>query len=352
VIRAETKPKSELRRVGLRYVSDNIAGLARQRRGRTFSYFTSANQPVTQSTTLQRIRSLVIPPAWTKVWISPFADGHLQATGRDARGRKQYRYHPDFRQHQENTKFTNILEFAQALPGIRRQVARDLNHPGLPRERVIATIVRLLERTLIRVGNREYAEHNHSFGLSTLQNKHIHRCGSGVRFTFMGKSGVPHNVEVADRTLARIVFRCHDLPGQHLFEYQDHQGKVHAINSSDVNDYIRQSSDSEFSARNFRTWKGTVLAALAFEKLKQPKSPTALRNLISQVVKDVALELRNTPATCRKYYVHPALITAFQKASFHRTMRLARSRSHQRPLRGLSHDETAVLWFLKHAARS
>jgi DNA topoisomerase I len=223
-----------------------------------------------------------------------------------------------------------------------------LKRRGLPRERVIATIVQLLERTLIRVGNREYAEQNHSFGLSTLQNKHIRHSGSGVRFTFVGKSGVPHEVEVADRHLANIVFRCHDLPGQHLFEYQDHDGVVHEINSSDVNDYIRECAKDDFTAKNFRTWKGTVMAALAFEKLGQPESATTAQKLIARVIKEVAAELRNTPATCRKYYVHPALIAAVAAGDFYRQMSHAHSKAHQNIVRGLSQNETAVLYFLEH----
>jgi DNA topoisomerase-1 len=233
------------------------------------------------------------------------------------------------------------------LPRIRRQVNRDVNLRGLPRERVVATIVQLLERTSIRVGNREYAEQNNSFGLSTLQNKHVRRDGAGIRFNFVGKSGVPHAVGVSDHKLVKIILQCHDLPGQHLFEYQDHNGKVHAINSSDVNEYIRLASRTGFTAKNFRTWKGTVLAALAFEKMERPESMTAARHLISCVIREVSLELRNTPAICRKYYIHPALISALENGVFHENMRRAREVSRRHPIAGLTQDETAVLSFLQ-----
>lgn len=332
----------------LRYISNQISGYSRVPRGKSFLYFIKTGRKLKKSSTLVRIKNLAIPPAWTQVWISPLANGHLQATGRDARGRKQYLYHPDFRRHRETTKFSNLVEFALTLPGIRRQVNRDLNLPGLPRERVLATIVKLLERTLIRVGNPEYAEHNHSFGLSTLQNKHVRRKGAGIRFAFVGKSGVPHAIEVADRKLARIVLRCHDLPGQHLFEYRDHQGEVRAINSSDVNEYIRGASQTDSTAKNFRTWKGTVMAALAFEKLAPPENLRIARRLISRVVKDVSLELRNTPAICRKHYIHPLLISGMEHGHFPAAMKKARAYSKKHPIPGLSQDETTVLRFLKN----
>ena len=335
--------------IRLRYVSDQISGFSRRPRGKSFSYFAKRRAPLKNHAARLRIEKLAIPPAWTRVWISPFANSHLQATGRDARGRKQYLYHAQFRRHREAAKFINLIEFALALPGIRRQVSRDLDLPGLPRERVLATIVKLLEQTLIRVGNQEYAEHNHSFGLSTLQNRHVRRQGDGIRFTFVGKSGVPHAVEVADRQLAKIVLRCHDLPGQHLFEYRDHLGKVHAINSSDVNEYIHRATQADFTAKNFRTWKGTVMAALAFEKLKQPASPEIIGQVISQVIKDVSLELRNTPAICRKHYVHPRLIAGMENGSFYEAMAKARAYAKKHLISGLSRDETAVLRFLKTA---
>jgi DNA topoisomerase-1 len=336
--------------LSLNYVSDTVLGLSRRRQGKSFSYLTANHKIIKNPQTLQRIKKLSIPPAWNQVWISPFADSHLQATGRDARGRKQYLYHAAFRQIRETVKFTNLSEFALILPRIRRQVNRDVNLRGLPRERVVATIVQLLERTSIRVGNREYAEQNNSIGLSNLQNKHVQRDGAGVRFTFVGKSGVPHAVGVSDQKLVKIILRCHDLPSQHLFEYQDHNGKVHAINSSDVNEYIRRVSRAGFTAKNFRTWRGTVLAALAFEKMEQPESTTAVHHLISCVIKEVSLELRNTPATCRKYYIHPALISATENGVFHKTMKRARRFSIQHPIAGLTRDETAVLSFLQNVS--
>jgi DNA topoisomerase-1 len=344
---AHPKLPAEMRRIGLRYVSDAAPGLARLKRGKGFCYADARGKAIADAETLERIRRLVIPPAWTGVWICKSADGHLQATGRDARGRKQYRYHADYRSHQDDTKFSSIVDFALALPGMRRRVNRDLNLRGLPRERVLALVVQLLERTLIRVGNQEYAEHNHSFGLSTLLNQHASHCGAGVRFTFIGKSGVQHNVEVADHRLAKIVFNCRDLPGQHLFEFKDDGGKVHAISSAEVNGYIQDCSGKDFSAKNFRTWRGTVIAALAFERLERPASATASRKLVAQVVKDVALELRNTPATCRKYYIHPKLIEAFEGRSFASLMKRARAKAEGNGLRGLTMNERAVLAFIQ-----
>ena len=342
------KPSRLPANIGLRYVAGVTPGIVRLKRGATFSYASASGKTIGDEKLLRRIHSLVIPPAWADVWICPFADGHLQATGRDARGRKQYRYHSDFRDFRDRNKFSQITDFALALPRIRRRVELDLKKAGLPREKVIATIIRLLERTLIRVGNQEYAEHNHSFGLSTLQDKHVKHCGQGLRFTFIGKSGVQHDVEIADAKLARIVFRCHDLPGQHLFAYLDENRKVHSITSSDVNSYIHECMRQEFSAKNFRTWKGTVLAAMAFERLDRPKNPTVAAKMVATVVKDVATELRNTPATCRKYYIHPKLIELFQKGTLGKSLANARTVVHQSPVRGLSHDEQAVLTLLKH----
>jgi DNA topoisomerase-1 len=341
-----------LRRIGLHYVNDARPGIRRRPRGKSFVYTDTAGKTIGSEKIRQRIKSLVIPPAWTRVWICPDANGHLQATGRDARGRKQYRYHIGFRAHQDGSKFSNLVEFAQALPQIRRRVGHDLRVPGLPREKVIATIIRLLERTLIRVGNREYAEQNHSFGLSTLRNKPVKHCGAGLRFTFVGKSGVEHDVEVADRALAKIVFRCHDLPGQHLFEFRDEKNKIHAITSSDVNDYIHECAQTEFSAKNFRTWQGTLLAALAFERLPCPVNAAAGRRIIAKVVKDVAAELRNTPATCRKYYIHPKIIELFQAGELARKLARCRSAIKRSSSAGLSRDEQAVLKLLKQAASS
>jgi DNA topoisomerase-1 len=345
--KARPKLPSEMRRIGLRYVSDDMPGIHRLKNGKLFIYKTSAGKLLTEEAVLARIKRLVIPPAWTDVWICGDAEGHLQATGFDARGRKQYRYHPGYRAHQEDTKFASIFEFAEALPRLRRRIMRDLNRSGLPRERVLATVVTLLERTLIRVGNQEYAEHNHSFGLSTLLNRHVTHCGEGLRFAFVGKSGVQHNVEVADRRLARIIFNCRDLPGQHLFEFKDEKGRVHAITSCDVNNYIQECSKKDFSAKNFRTWRGTVIAALAFERLPCPKKKPARQKLIAAVVKDVSLELRNTPATCRKYYIHPKLIEMFDTGNYAVLMKKSRLKAGAAHLRGLSINEQAVLAFLR-----
>lgn len=335
-----------MKQLGLRYVSNKVPGISRLKGGSSFVYKDASGKKVSDSATLLRIRQLVIPPAWKHVWICEDANGHLQATGKDARGRKQYRYHKRFRAHQDATKFANILEFALALPKIRRKVNKDSKLPRLPRERVLSTVVQLLERTLIRIGNQEYAEHNHSFGLSTLLNKHATHCADGVRFAFIGKSGVQHNVEVNDQRLSKVVFNCRDLPGQHLFEFKDEKNKVHAINSADVNQYIQACSRQDFSAKNFRTWRGTVIAALAFERLKRPAAELQRKKAIAGVIKDVSLELRNTPATCKKYYIHPKLIKTFDSGKFNALIKKARRDAHNLELNGLSMDEKTVFSFL------
>ncbi len=246
---------------GLRYMRDDKAGIRRARAGNRFKYFLSDGKTVRDEATMERIRALVIPPAWEHVWICPLPNGHLQATGRDARGRKQYRYHPRFREVRDQSKYARLADFATALPRIRRRVTRDLRRPGIAREKVLASIVRLLEATLIRVGNEEYARQNGSYGLTTLRNEHARVNGKQIRFSFRGKSGKRHQVEIADRRLARLVKRCQELPGQELFEYLDENGESHGVNSSDVNEYLREISGKDFTAKDFRTWAGSLLAA-------------------------------------------------------------------------------------------
>ena len=261
--------------------------------------------------TLRRIRSLVIPPAWTHVWICPKANGHIQATGRDARGRKQYRYHPRWIETRDLQKYDHTIAFGRVVPKLRRQVKRDLRRKGLPREKVLATVVRLLETTLIRVGNDEYARENHSYGLTTMRNRHVHVRGRHIEFDFRGKSGKEHHIGLSDPRLAKIVRQCQDLPGQDLFAYRDDEGNVHSVSSQDVNDYLREHTGQEFTAKDFRTWSGTVLAALALQEFEAVTNAVQAKKNVKTVVESVSKILGNTPSVCRKCYIHPEIIQAY-----------------------------------------
>jgi DNA topoisomerase I len=304
-------PQESARAAGLRYVSDLGPGIRRKRAGRAFRYLDTAGRPIREQDLIGRIKSLAIPPAWTDVWICPDPRGHLQATGRDARGRKQYRYHPRWRQIRDAVKYDRMLDFAAALPKIRRRTDDDLERPGMPREKVLAAIVRLLEETRIRVGNEEYRKENGSFGLTTLRNRHVDLIGSEVRFSFKGKSGKLHQVTLEDRRLARVVKRCLDIPGQELFQFIDEAGEARPIGSEDVNDYLREISGQDFTAKDFRTWAGTILAARFLrEAMARPGTRGAKKQLV-QAIAQVADELGNTPAVCKKGYIHPAVITAY-----------------------------------------
>ena len=308
-------PLESAKAADLRYVDDSGPGIRRTPHGKSFRYKRADGSSVRDLPTLRRIASLAIPPAWTNVWICPSPDGHIQATGRDARGRKQYRYHPRFRQIRDETKYERMLAFAEALPKIRAQVDEDLARAGLCREKVLATVVRLLEITLIRVGNEEYARENASFGLTTLRTRHVDVTGSSVRFRFRGKSGIEHAVEVHDRRVARVISRCTDLPGQILFQYVDDEGNLCSVESSEVNAYLRTIAGAEFTAKDFRTWAGTVLAARELAKLVAERdaqlSGTALKKNVVQAIKGVASRLGNTASVCRKCYVHPEVIDAY-----------------------------------------
>lgn len=329
-------PLESAKAASLRYVDDASPGIKRVPRGRGFSYERADGRAVTDAATLKRIKSLVIPPAWKNVWICPAPDGHIQATGRDARGRKQYRYHPRFRQIRDETKYERMLSFAETLPRIRAKVDEDLGLPGLAREKVLATIVRLLELTLIRVGNEEYARENASFGLTTLRTRHVDVTGSNIRFKFRGKSGVEHAVEVYDRRVAKVVARCTDLPGQILFQYVDDGGALCTVESSDVNAYLKDISGADFTAKDFRTWAGTVLAATELNKLATAANTTASASAsaaaadidaaatttakalgatrkknVVQAIRSVAERLGNTAAVCKKCYVHPAIVESY-----------------------------------------
>jgi len=296
---------------GLRYVSENQPGYTRKAKNDGFEYLDTEGKAVRDEQRLLRIKRLAIPPAWTDVWISPSANGHIQATGRDARKRKQYIYHERWRELRDENKYERIVSFGKTLPKIRRSVSKDLSLPGLPRNKVLAAIVQLLELSFIRVGNQEYARENKSFGLTTMQDRHVDVAGSKLRFRFRGKGGREHEVDVTDRRIARIVSRLQDLPGQDLFQYVDDNGDVCDITSQDVNDYLREITGQDFTAKDFRTWAGTVLAAIAltaasdFETKKQAKAN--IKNAIGAVAKI----LRNTPAVCRKCYIHPAVLEAY-----------------------------------------
>jgi DNA topoisomerase-1 len=296
---------------GLHYVCDVTPGYKRRRAGRGFCFLDTHGRTLRDAGQLKRIRSLAIPPAWKNVWICPSANGHLQALGYDARGRRQYRYHPKYREIRDQTKFDRIPDFARCLPAIRNHVAEDLARTGLPREKVLATVVRLLETTFIRVGNSEYARENESFGLTTLRNRHVSIEGSTIRFRFRGKSGLNHEVEVRDRRLARIIRTCHDLPGYDLFEYLDDDGVVRTIGSGDVNSYLMAITGQKFTAKDFRTWAGTVQTALQLAMIGPFGSVTEGKRNIVAAIKATAQRLGNRPATCRNYYVHPAVVESY-----------------------------------------
>lgn len=298
---------------GLTYVDDSDPGIAR--RGTSpanFEYRDAAGRPVRDEATLERIRKLAIPPAWTSVWICPDPTGHIQATGRDQKGRKQYRYHDEWRQVRDGHKYERMIAFGRALPKLRRQLEKDLARPGLPREKVLAAVVSLLEMTLIRVGNDEYAKKNKSFGLTTMQKRHVRLWGAGAEFEFRGKSGKMHKTGFQDRRLARVIRACQDLPGQRLFKYVDAEGQPQAVTSNDVNTYLREAM-GDFSAKDFRTWFGTLFAVKALVMQDAPTSATASKHTISTCVKAVAGLLGNTPAVCRSSYIHPGVIEAFEQ---------------------------------------
>jgi len=335
------------REAGLRYVSDLAPGIRRQARGKAFRYFDPDGKPVHDPATLERIRELAIPPAWTDVWICLLPRGHIQATGRDAKRRKQYRYHADWHEARGDTKYARLIPFATALPKLRRQVDRDLARPGLTREKVLATVVRLLELTLVRIGNDEYARANGSFGLTTMREHHVDIDGHSLTFAFRGKSGKQHHVRIKDRRLARIVRACQDLPGQELFQYVDDDGVRRGIDSSDVNDYLRAATGDEFTAKHFRTWAGTLRTMMALRALETPAGVTAARCALSETIRGVAAGLGNTPAVCRASYVHPGVIEAWQHGTFARDLAAS---SKARGPRGLEADERMTLAFLRGAA--
>ncbi len=300
---------------GLQYVTDAMPGFRRRRCGRHFRYLDAAGNPIRDPEQLARIASLRIPPAWTSFWICPLPNGHLQATGRDSRGRKQYRYHPDWRAIRNVTRFDRLLAFGCALPSLRQRIRSDVALPGLPRQKVLATVVLLLERTMMRVGNAAYARENGSFGLSTLHDEHVDIDGSALRFHFRGKSGKDHVLDVQDRRIAAIVKRCRDLPGQELFQYLDASGCPHPIRSDDINQYLRDAMGADFTAKDFRTWAGTLLCARELSRMAPPRTDAEAQHGIAEAIRTVARCLGNTPAVCRTYYVHPVIMTAYRSGT-------------------------------------
>jgi len=336
---------------GLRYVSDQSPGIQRLRAGKGFLYRDGKGRLVREKEILSRIRALAIPPAWQGVWICSHEHGHLQAVGRDSRGRKQYRYHAKWRKIRDETKYHKMIAFGKSLPKLRKRVARDLKHPGLSRNKVIATVIRLLEVTLIRIGNEEYAQENHHFGLTTLRNRHVTVGRSSIRFQFRGKSGVLRSVQINDPKLARIVKRCQDLPGHELFQFIDDEGKRHCLDSADVNSYLRETLGEEFTAKDFRTWAGTVLAAQALIAFEETTLVTQLKKNVVKAVEQVAQRLGNTRAVCRKSYIHPTVVEAYLQGILVRGLSMTSVSKTFSAKSGLSPQEKIVLCFLQDRLR-
>lgn len=332
---------------GLKYVNDQTPGLRRKARGKTLIYFDANGSQITDHNTLVRIKRLAIPPAWTEVWICPDEDGHIQATGRDARGRKQYRYHARWRVQRDENKFAHMIAFARALPRIRRRVQSDLRLKGLPRVKTLATVVRLLEATLIRVGNDEYARTNKSYGLTTMHDRHVRIRGGQIQFSFRGKSGVNHEINVHDPYLAKVVKRCQEIPGQELFAYRDEGGRPRDVTSQDVNAYLREAAGEDFTAKDFRTWAGTVLAAIALREFEEVTSQKQAKKNVITAVEAVAKTLGNTPAVCRKCYIHPAILDSYLTGTTIATLAQRADRVTKQASRGLTREETTVLALLK-----
>jgi DNA topoisomerase-1 len=334
---------------GLRYMSDVVPGIRRKRKGRGFTYVDPDGERLQDAETLARIRALAIPPAWTDVWICATSNGHLQATGRDARGRKQYRYHDRWRQVRDETKFERLPEFGKALTRIRRQVDRDLRQPGLPRERVLATVVRLLDVAFLRVGNLSYARDNDSYGLTTLRNRHVEVRGRTLRFEFRGKGGKLHTLSLEDERLARVVKRCRDLPGYELFQCLE-DGERRPVDSGDVNEYLREIGGDDFTAKDFRTWAGSVLAAREFAARPRPRSKRQATRAVNEAIDSVGRQLGNTRAIARKSYIHPEVIQAFLEGSLHSLWEQQLPKP-PRSMARLRADELRLMLLLEHRGR-
>lgn len=340
-------PEAAAESAGLTYVSDSDPGIRRQRSGKRFSYTGRDGKRVSDKRVLERIHRLAIPPAWTDVWVCADANGHIQATGRDARGRKQYKYHPRWREVRDGTKFDHMLEFAASLPKIRKRIAADLAAQGLERRKVLATVVYLLENTLIRVGNSDYAKQNKSFGLTTLRDGHVDVNGGELRFEFKGKSGKVWKLRMRDRRIAKVVKSCQELPGQHLFQYLDENGERQQVTSTDVNGYLREIAGADVTAKDFRTWSGTVLAAMALSEFEEVDSEAGTKRNIKAAIEKVAARLGNTPTICRQCYVHPEVVKAYVDGSLLSALKAEAESVLRKKLARLTPEEAAVLSMLQ-----
>ncbi|MET0531864.1 MAG: DNA topoisomerase IB [Microvirga sp.] len=340
-------PRDAAETAGLLYVSDEEPGIRRKKSGKGFTYLRPDGKKVADDATLKRIKSLVIPPAYTDVWICSKANGHIQATGRDAKGRKQYRYHAAFREARESTKYEHMLEFANGLPAIRKTIDEHMSLRGLPREKVLATVVHLLENTLIRVGNEDYAKQNKSYGLTTLRDPHVKVNGGELRFQFKGKSGKTWKLQVKDRRVAKIVKACQDLPGQDLFQYLDENGERQSISSSDVNAYLKEITGRDITAKDFRTWAGTVLATLALSEFEQFDSEAKAKKNIRTAIEEVSSRLGNTPTICRKCYVHPEVFSCYLDGDLLLGIKNQVETELREDLSSLRPEEAAVLTLLQ-----
>jgi DNA topoisomerase-1 len=339
-------PEEASRAAGLSYVSDEEPGIERRKAGKGFSYKDAKGRTIKDPPTRERIRKLAIPPAYTDVWICPDPKGHIQATGRDAKGRKQYRYHPRWREVRDGTKYERLVAFARALPALRARIVEDLGTRGFSRPRVLATIVQLLETTLIRVGNEDYVRENKSYGLTTLRNRHVAVNGGELRFQFKGKSGKEWRLRIKDRRVARVVKACQDLPGQHLFQYIDEDGARQTVSSGDVNQYLREISGTDITAKDFRSWAGTLLAAIALKEVQAIDGAAATKKSLKEAIERVAARLGNTPTICRKCYVHPEVVNAFIEGTLLDEINEGLDEE-LKDLAGLSAEEAAVLALLK-----
>ena len=335
-------------KAGLRYVTDGVSGITRKRSGGGWSYYLPSGRLIAEAGLRKKLNALAIPPAWTDVWICPDPDGHIQATARDAAGRKQYRYHPSYREARDRSKFRRMLEFSEVLPLLREKVERDLRGPDLSRRQLLATVVRLLDRTLIRVGNDEYARENKSYGLTTLQRRHVQVDGQTLRFSFRGKSGVEHTITVSDPRLAKIIQACRDLPGQEMFQYLDAAKKRQAVSSDDVNDYLRDLTGRVVTAKDFRTWGGTMLAAVELRRMGAAASRREADRNIIRAIDAVSERLGNTRTVCRKYYIHPALLSAYLMGhTVPQPPAMSKKAKRSQPGAALRRDEVLVLQFLQ-----
>ena len=347
LIPSHSEIKTEVKAAGLRFVSDRQPGIRREPDTEGgFHYFSPKNEEITDEQMLARIKALAIPPAYENVWICPLENGYLQATGHDAKGRKQYRYHPHWREVRDETKYEHMMDFGAALPHIRERVDADLARHGMPREKILATVVRLLETTLIRIGNEQYAKENGHYGLTTLQNEHVDVSGSTLHFHFVGKSGKEHTIDLKDKKLASIVAKLHHLPGQEVFQYTGEDGTLHSIDSADVNAYLHEIAGSEFTAKDFRTWAGTVLASLALQEFEAFGSATQAKKNVTAAIKAVSQRLGNTPAVCRKAYIHPAVFETYLDGTMLESLCQETEQELADSLHSLKPEEAAVMALL------